>query len=242
MKIAILFSGRLDRSDEHHNNLLRQIVQEHDTDVFVSTIADQEKLEQFCELYHPISIVNEPIQYNPSFESNRHPLCNYHNMMCMYCHRWRVFHEMDTYARLSHTHYDMVLSLRLDIYHDQQLDYAMFNVWSEGLGAARPSTTNDRGPFTPGVVLHKFNGIWIPEGNDWGGINDQMAVGDVEAMRIYMNVWTNIDPWISLPNFGPEIILGQHLAQHDVIVHRFQHAYRLINGKYYQHFSDPIMK
>ena len=210
MKVALLFSGRIDRFDEHYQNIWHQIVQNHDADVFLSTVADQEKIDRFCDLYHPKRIVHETIQYEPWFESTHplaHPLANYHHMMCMYCHRYRVFQAMEAYAQEECTHYDMVVSLRLDAYHDDAIDYKRLDPAMEG--------------------------IWIPEGYDWGGINDQMAIGNTASMKVYMNVWENIQHWISQPNFGPEIVLGQHLAHTEVQVHRFKHSYRLINGKYY---------
>jgi hypothetical protein len=220
MKIALLFSGRVDKFEEHYDNIRTSIIQDHDADVFLSTVTDEETMNRFRALYAPKGTINREVDYDPSYEHNRHPLANYHNMMCMYCHRMRVCDEMETYAASTNTVYAYVISIRLDAYFDEPLSYQVFLCGNES--ACQPDNKD----------------VYIPAGNDWGGTNDQFAIGSMEAMRVYMRVYDEMKQWISEPNFGPEIVLGKHLNQHGMNVYRFPFRYRLINGKYYRHFSD----
>lgn len=206
MHIAILFSGRINKFDVHHANILKHIVQDHTCDFFVSTVATHDQIAAFCDLYRPVSVVNEPIEVDTTYEALRHPLANHHNLMCMYCHRWRVWNEFTHYAALTHTSYDWVISMRLDAFSLEPLPYARFQV--------------------PSV-------LYIPEDFDWGGVNDQFCIGTPDAMVTYMSVFPTIDRWLQVPNYGPEPILKWHLEAHDARVVRFPFQYRLINGKLY---------
>jgi hypothetical protein len=105
---------------------------------------------------------------------------------------------------LTHTSYDWVISMRLDAFSDAPLPYAR---------------------FTRSSVLY------IPEDNDWGGINDQFCVGTPDVMTTYLNVFPTIDRWLQIPNYGPETILSQHLTSQRASVERFAFPYRLMNGK-----------
>jgi hypothetical protein len=219
MKIAILFSGRMDRFDEHYTNIMENIVQGNDADFFLSTVCSNNELERFCLLYNPVSITNDDINYEEykEFEGNRYHLTNFHNMMCMHCHRMRVYEELVAYVKATNTQYDFIISMRLDAYSDSKLDYSLFR-------------------------RDVANILYIPLGYDWGGVNDQMAIGGMEAMEVYMNVYKEMGKWLSVPAFGPETILQNHLASYTkIVIERFPFKYRLINGKFYKHHTDPIV-
>lgn len=219
MRIAVLFSGRIDRYEEHHTNIMNNIVQDHNVDFFISTICTTEDLENFCILYNPMGICNEPIDYQKysKYEGNRYHMTNFHNMMCMHTHRMRVFQEMERYKHATHTTYDLVISMRLDAYSDDVLNYTEI---MEGISE---------------------KDIYIPLGYDWGGVNDQMAIGEFSSMKAYMNVYQDIERWLMVSNFGPETLLKNYLDTQDVHIKRFPFRYRLINGKFYKHYTDPIM-
>jgi hypothetical protein len=204
MHLAILFSGRIDKFDVHHANIMERLVQDHTCDFFLSTVAPVDQVMAFCQLYRPVSVVNDPIEVDTTYESRRHPLTRFYNMMCMYCHRWRVFNELCHYMAVTQTHYDWVISVRLDALSDEPLPY-------------------DR--FTRAAVLY------IPEDNDWGGVNDQFCIGTLDAMASYMNVYPTIDRWLRTSDYGPETILRNHLEAEGAVVERFPFRYCLMNGK-----------
>lgn len=64
---------------------------------------------------------------------------------------------------------------------------------------------------TPGIV-------YIPEGQDYGGLNDQFAFGDYGAMMWYTRLYDHIDSyWESGVKFHPETLLAYHLRNTMVI-------------------------
>jgi glycerophosphoryl diester phosphodiesterase len=71
------------------------------------------------------------------------------------------------------------------------------------------------------------NTVYIPNCNDWGGINDQVAYGDMESMKKYCDVVNNIIPLCnSGVNFHPETLLHEHLTQ-CLGIKRFDFKYEL---------------
>ena len=217
-KLAILFSGRIDRFDEHYTNIMSNIVQTNEVDFFISTICSDTQLEHFCSLYKPKGICNDEINYDQykHYECNKYHMTNFHNMMCMHIHRMRVYQEMELYSNTTNTKYDLVISMRLDAYSDSVLDIV-------------------------GPVQEEADVVYIPNGYDWGGVNDQMALGNIQSMKVYMNLYQDIETWIQVQNFGPETILKNYLDAHNMNIIRFDFKYRLINGKFYKHYTDPIV-
>jgi len=220
MRIAILFSGRIRRYRKHYTNFLATIVQDHEADFFLShsPVLDED-LEDFARIYKPKIINNEPIQLSTDYSGLiMHPLTNMNNFLSMWYNRKRVFEDFDKYAKSTQTHYDVVLSLRVDSEQEEMLmieeimrDYMRTE--------AKESTANT---------------VFIPTDHDWDGINDQMAFGDHESMRTYM--YLNDDIWPLMreqPHFGPETILAEYLFKKNMNVWRFPFQYKLQNGKYY---------
>jgi hypothetical protein len=64
---------------------------------------------------------------------------------------------------------------------------------------------------TPGIV-------YIPEGQDYGGLNDQFAFGDYGAMKYYSELYDYIDSyWEAGCRFHPETLLAYHLRNTMVV-------------------------
>ena len=223
MKIAILFSGRIDRFREHRPNLLSHVIQDHDADVFLSHSPELPgDVDEFVRMYQPKKVVNEPITYGDFSQYHCHPQSNSHNMMCMWINRARVFRALKEYMAETNTWYDLVISTRLDLYSDEHLNYAVLS----------PLTDSD---------------VYIPQGHDWGGLNDQCAIGTFYAMETYMMLYDTIYPIlddmreVGMPTYGPEPVLLMHLARQGIRAQRFPYAYRLINGKFYKSHTDRIV-
>ena len=230
-RIAILFSGRIDKYDQHYTNIMERIVQDHDADFFLSHSPElSEDLEDFSRIYRPKAINNDPIHFPDVSEYKCHPdTSKPHNVLSMWVNRQRVFQEMRNYMINTDTWYDVVIHARIDAWYDESLNYSPF--LQNGLG--------DRD-------------IYIPQGNDWGGMNDQFAVGSYYSMESYMTLFddvNNVLDHVTIPDldihenrnmprayyYGPEPGLKKHLELQGVLVHRFPFRYRLINGKVFHH-------
>jgi hypothetical protein len=228
MKIAILFSGRIQRYKEHYENIMFAIgqveadhrmspVENNSPDFFLSHSPEcEEDLDDFIRLYKPKTVNNNPIHYLDASSYTCHPQSNSHNMMCMWVNRKRVFEDMCKYMQENDVWYDLIISTRLDLWCYQCLDY-----------------TNVLNPDRM-----TFKDIYVPESQDWGGLNDQMAVGTFYAMETYMTLYDNMKEiierlMITNGTYGPEPVLKTHMDMSAMRVHRFPLDYRLINGKMY---------
>jgi hypothetical protein len=209
MKIAILFSGRIYKYKENYENIMKCIGQGHDVDFFLSSSPElNEDIEDFRKLYNPVSIIHEPIIYNDITGYKKWDSVNGHNVMCMYINRKRVVNALKLHIFDTGIVYDWVISTRLDTYNDALMDYSQFN---------RPNT------------------LYIPEGYDWGGMNDQMAIGKIDTMDLYMSLADDIYVLMKevIP-YGPETLLSTYLAKYaEFSIERFAFPYRLLNGKFF---------
>lgn len=214
MKIAILFSGRINRYQEHYENILSTLVQDNEADFFLSHSPEcDEDLAHFSSIYHPKTVNNEPISYGDLSAYHCHPQSNSHNVMCMWINRQRVFQDMRDYMIKHNVWYDLVICTRLDTWCYEPLNVSKYIDLSD-------------------------SEIYVPEGSDWGGLNDQMAIGNFHAMEKYMMLYPYMPSILetlmsTIGYYGPEPILKTHVDIQELVVHRFSLSYRLINGKMY---------
>ena len=203
MKIAVLIYGRLNKCVEHYANTIESIGQEHEIDFFLSSDnSDENLLQQFIELYKPISYINDKIEY--SIDLTNYPgkrvETNIHNMICHFINKERVFSLLEEHTEKEKVNYDIVLSLRIDLVFK---DIFLF------------TNTNN-------------NTIYIPLGNDWaGGINDQIAYGNINVMRKYNNIFKYVivllDEFFSIPH--PESLTLANITYHNLEISRFYLEY-----------------
>jgi hypothetical protein len=205
MKIAILFSGRIFKFGNHYNNIIENIVQGHDADFFLSHSPElDEDLESFCEIYQPIATSNDPI---PEYNFEKYPPYDENtrrrNVTCMQYNRRRVFNLLDEHIKKTGLQYDCIVSYRLDLFSYNKIDY---NIQS--------------------------NILYIPEGSDYnGGINDQVAYGTYEEMKVYMNLINHIDTILfNIGVFHAELINKENLLLHKVPIQRVLFDYEIIRG------------
>ncbi len=126
---------------------------------------------------------------------------NFDNCEKKYCHQWETYNtRTDVNSTNMYKHfanvkkvfelmldncknYDVVLITRADLYF-----YSNFN-------------------FTI-----PYDNIFIPEGSDYFGINDQCAWGSKEKMQIYANLIDNVHTFITNGiQLNPEILLKEQL-------------------------------
>lgn len=167
MRIALLVYGRLNKCKEHYNNIMDNIGKEHNVDVFLSSDNSVEtQLQEFIELYKPISYNNDKIIYDTNLEKYEKPeATNIDSMIRHFINKKRVFALLELYVTKESITYDIVISLRIDlVFHNS------FN-----------------------LISAQSDTIYIPSDNDFlDGINDQVAYGSIDVMKKYMNIYEYI--------------------------------------------------
>ena len=86
------------------------------------------------------------------------------------------------------------------------------------------------------------NTIYIPIGYDFeGGLNDQLAYGDYNSMKIYCNLYNFVESYNThgIP-YHPEILLKYHLNCHVVRIERFNYNYTLNKKRQDYDYYSPM--
>lgn len=207
MHIACLIYGRLNKCREHYDNIINTIGREHTIDFFASSDnSPQWQIDDFIQLYNPISFINEPIQYTcdlGKYEGKK-PETNIHNMTCHFINKHRVFSLLEKHIEKENTQYDVVISLRVDV--------VCYNAF-------------------PLLCNIQENTIYIPTAWDWaGGINDLLAFGKFDVMKKYNNIFLNVidllERKITIPH--PENLNRANLELHKINIQRFHLSYQII--------------
>jgi hypothetical protein len=210
-RIAVLVSGRVENFAETRDNFLRNIVQDSRADVFVSHSPEiEEDLAAFAALYRPVVLRNDDIAYPDVSKYVKRHETNKHNVMCMFINRKRAFSDFAQYQEAHGIAYDLVISCRLDMEAREALDYSVFS---------------DRGDSVVYIPSPKTD-------RDYGGINDQMAVGSPAAMLRYMLTYDDLFAILdSGATFHPETLLKKYLDLHRVDCRRFAFDYELAKNR-----------
>jgi hypothetical protein len=209
MKIAILISGRVNDSREMYENLIENIVQNNEVDFFVSHVKNPNPiiLKNFTDIYKPKIIIESNEDYPNIDMYRKQPETNKHNTMCMYLNRELVFNHFNNYVISNNIKYDLIISSRCELLFYNKIDLS--------------SIVND--------VQNNF--LCIPNGHDWGGINDHMAFGNIETINIYMNLFKYIinilDTDVTL---HPETLLKKYLEKTGVNIKRPEIQYRCLGN------------
>lgn len=199
-RIAILFFGRLRNYEKRW--LLNALPSENTYDIFLSSDnSSLEDVENFCRLYNPVAVNNEPITYIVNFGSYpNHKTCpaNINNMTRHFINKKRVYELLEATG----TQYDLVISSRLDLYMEPLI--------------------------LPAEVA--TNTVYVPEGEDHTGLNDRFAYGSQDAMRHYMNIFDNciylLKQRISVPH--PENLTLYNLIHCGVSIVRFPNYQKIM--------------
>lgn len=203
MKIAILFSGRINYYKDVYNNIIDKIVNNYQIDFYLSTspdISNQDDINGFIDLYNPIKVINEPI--NHDFDYNKYEKLSCwvrpQNICDMWYNRMRVFNVIED-------KYDIILSYRLDLNAFNCINYD----------------------------INDF--INIPLCDDYsGGVNDQIAYGNYNEMKKYMNLYSYIPEILNNCKMHPETILKYYINNYNLNIKRCEKfIYYIINNENY---------
>jgi hypothetical protein len=209
MRIAILVYGRLNKCVENYNNILESIGTKNDIDFFLSSDNSSEtQLNEFINMYKPILYNNNPIKYD--YDLSKYPgkrlETNIHNMTCHFINKNRVFSLLEEYIRTNNIYYDIVISLRIDVFIQNSFGF------------------NDT----------EFNGlmddtIYIPSGYDYvcNAINDQIAYGKIDVMKKYNSIDAKdlLEKNLSIPH--PESLTLANIHFNKLQIKRVDLIYRL---------------
>lgn len=222
-RIGVLISGRLNC---HHENLIPQIhnfLTENPQmwmDVHIALNDDHAQTQRYLQQHHMdapyfATLTCSPFVVPPHYVN--HPRKRVEtvaqNAVSMFLKNKEAFAQMENYARDNGTSYSCVIKYRPDIVHGQQR--------------------------FPQIIQNMQSGaIYIPYINQYSGVNDQIAMGLLNDMRVYCDVYPHIDHHInSDPNYEihPETMLWYHLYKNNMRSITFDYDYTLDNRRKAQH-------
>jgi hypothetical protein len=221
MKIAVLIYGRLNKSDERYCDIMNSLNNYDDIDFFCSSDnSDDDTLRYFINKYKPISYINDKINIDDFFEFfSNFPILDpipIENMIPHFINKKRVYDLFLKHAEENNKQYDIIMYLRndLELYDKFNFEYP------------------------------KDNNIYIPSGSDHqGGINDQIAYGNKDVMKIYSELISNSKKLFSdniVSVVHPETILKAYLTNYNLIINRFTLSY-IINKNFKQEAEVPSL-
>jgi hypothetical protein len=209
MKVAVLFFGRIGHYDKLF--LLKELINTK-VDIFYSSDNEQSELvEKFINLYNPIKVINDKIDAQTYLDLNKlnfyaYPNTvtyppNLNNMTRHFINKLRVFKLLEEHVKNTGVSYDLVICTRLDL----QIN---------GLK----------------LTIPEINTIYIPEGEDHTGINDRFAMGDMDTMAKYMNVFNNcyylLENKLAIPH--PETLTLANIKLNNLNIIRLGFTYNII--------------
>ena len=197
-KIAILISSRLTSYDKHYKNIMENLVQGNDVDFYagISTEPINERLlDGFLKLYKPIAwaISDKPL-FDIDFkkEKEKMPADSAPPQNTVFQARNRD--KSRELLMSKNIEYDWIISTRADVYYKNKLDYSELD----------PSVVN------------------IPNGANYGGIQDKIAIAKKPLMLRYLNMY-------------------DYLPEHITIKRKSLHAEQTLNN-YLKKFKIPVKR
>ena len=204
MRIAVLVYGRLQFCDTQYMNILEQIGKVHEIDFFMSSDnSPKDQLDSFLELYKPIHYTNDPIQHDLNLD--HYPGKREETNLDHMIRHFINKYRVFSLLEQYPVSYDVVISLRIDL--EIQSPFLLDNI--------------------------EENTIYIPQGYDWNGINDQIAYGKKEVMKKYhmivKNITTLLDNQWSIPH--PESLTYANIEHQSILIKRVLLEYYIVRNK-----------
>ncbi len=217
VKIAVLLTGRLHSKKINKDNIDKDIYNKSintikllgdDITIFCSlnkSIEISEYTRKFCEDFN---ITNEQINIEDTQEPRelyKYPKAaasNYHRAYSMFYHNLNVFKLLKNYKTKYNIDFDVIIKFRGDL--------------------------NSNSIISLNNALDKSS-VYIPKGFDYNGINDQIAFGNFETMKIYCSCVDKIINYCkNKVVFHPETLLKHHLNENNIKINRFNYSYNII--------------
>lgn len=215
-KIAVMISGRLYSDVKYYNAIINNLINDSSNyaiDFFISYPRNTDKniVNNVIELYKPKDIreSDEKI-YNVDFNCDNTVIINEKiykkkyvtnaiNCLCMFYSRLKL-HDM------LNEEYDIVISTRMDLIFYSNITIKELEHYIEK------------------------DYLCIPNPDfDYGGINDQIAIGNTKNMKNYLSLYTDIINILqSNIELHPETILAHFLQKKNIKIHRFYINYGIV--------------
>jgi hypothetical protein len=208
MKIAVYFSGRITAYDHTIEHILK-MKKENNITFFCSLNLD--KITMFEQKFFDLLEITEQqycIQPTPSLPNwvkeclpytNRG--CRPNNVYSQIFHNQQCWNLIQKFQEKNNMLFDVVCKYRADI------------VCSE--------------PFS--FVPVEENTIYIPEGFDYEALNDQIAYGNIDVMKVYSTLFERFEHICSKRQciYHPETLVKFNIESNNISVQRFHFTYTL---------------
>jgi hypothetical protein len=205
MRIAILIYGRLSDFSINYEYMVHALSNYDSVNFFCSSDnSDESHLCEFIDKCKPIDYINDKInidEYKYFYDFPNYSTTYIDSMIRHFINKNRVYNLVLKYIEATNKQYDIIMYLRADL----KL-YDKFN-----------------------FEHPKDNNIYIPLGADWHGINDQIAYGNPDVMKIYANLIYNCKIIIStnLSYVHPESLTLANLIYNKLIINRYSLSYHI---------------
>lgn len=210
MKIGLLFAGRIKTFEECYDSLKFNILEqlkEHEIDSFLShnIINKNDDIKKFINLYN-VKLYEETDMNDTSYYEKKIILNNNNGArwtsILMYYNIYNAFNLMEKYSIENNIKYDIIIYLRADMI------------------------------FKTPLIINRIieeNTVYIPNINDWAGINDQFAYGNFETMKKYCSLYLNVEDYYNKTNikFHTETYVKIHINEQNLNLVRFDLNYDL---------------
>lgn len=193
--------------DKIIGHLRKLVPPEHQVTFFVSinkAADDPQHTRKFCnDLQIEETRLNVEHSYEPAilYTFRKRGDSSYHRAYSMFYHNKRCMDMVEAYQHNHNIIFDCIIKYRGDLYSDVPI------------------------PLPTNVATQT---LYVPSGYDWGGLNDQIAYGDVPSMRKYSRC---VDMVVELcrrgVEFHPESLLQAYINTTDLHVARFDYPYSI---------------
>ena len=200
MNIALYISGRTKLYDKW---LIKQLKNTSNKIDLFGSFNEDENVE-FINYIKPVSVRWEkyvlPEKWNNI--SIKHESTRPYNMCSMYYNNMKAFELIEQHSNENNIKYDLVVKFRPDIMNDN----------------------------LPDLFLTEIGEVYTPKEHSfgWPDINDMIAFGDFNSMKVYSTLYNHIDEYIDKQVlFHPETMLRYHLDDKGISIKNFSYIYEL---------------
>ena len=207
MKIAVIFSGRI-KSYEQQLEYLMNLQNKFNLDFYCSI--NQENIDlyhqNFLNLFKVKEYNFEKSEYNEEWNKYNSKYCvNKKNTVSRFYNDYKCFKLIEQYQYENNFKYDIILKFRADIVSTNEFNF---------------------------IENIEKNTIYIPNEYDHCGLNDQIAYGNFDTMKIYCDIYNQIENLCKEGvDFHPESLVLNQILKNNIRIIRFNYYYHLNNNR-----------
>jgi hypothetical protein len=221
IRVAFIIYGRIDGYEHVLENLIH-LKKKYRADFFCS-LNKKKKTAYHQKLYDALGMSSEQIHNEKTptapdyvlYLGDRTPP-EYQFMYSAFYQQNKTFELLEKYEERHRIKYDCIVVYRADIEARESLN----------------------------ITELKANTIYIPEGDNWGGVSALFAYGRRDVMKAYSTLFQSLDPLckkgIQEPRIPPykdvgvnhEFLILLHMKANNIEIKRFAHDYNLHAGRH----------